>query len=68
VDWFTTNDVLADAIEVSEARWRTKNEPLKEGLVEVENVAPDNVICVYVVGSDLSYGQVEGCEYSYCTT
>ncbi len=29
VDWFTTNYVPIDAVEVLEVRWRTKEEPLE---------------------------------------
>ena len=34
VDWFITNDVLVNAVEVLEARWRTKDEPLDHDLVK----------------------------------
>ncbi len=54
VDWFTTNDVLDDAVEVPTVRWRTKDEPLEQGMAKDENVAPIIAICVYVVGPDLS--------------
>ena len=54
VDWFTTNDVLVDASEVPEVRWRTKDGQLEQGLVKDENVAHANVIFVYVVWPDLS--------------
>ena len=29
VDWFATNNVLVDAVEVPKAGWRTKDEPLE---------------------------------------
>ena len=29
VDWFTSNDVLADVVEVPKVGWRTKDEPLE---------------------------------------
>ena len=54
MNWFTANDVPVDAVEVPKVRWRTQDEPLEQGLVKDENVAPNNVICVYVVGPDLS--------------
>jgi len=54
MSWFTANDVRVDAVEVPKVRWRTQDEPLEQGLVKDENVAPNNVICVYVVGPDLS--------------
>ena len=53
-DWFTTNDVLIDAIEVPKVRWLTKDAPLEQGLMEDEDVASINVVCVYVIGPDLS--------------
>ena len=53
-DWITTNDVLVDAYEVPEVRWRAKDEPLEQGLVKYENVAHINSIRVYVVLPDLS--------------
>ncbi len=65
VDWFATNDVPIDAFEVLEVRWRTKDEPLEQGLMEYKNVAPINIFCAYVFGPDLSLGEVEGCEYCY---
>ena len=54
VDWFIANDVLVDAVEAQEVRWRTHNKPLEKGLVENANVAHINVVCVYVVGPCLS--------------
>ncbi len=54
VDWFTTNDALIDAVEVPEVRWRTKDEPLEQGMVEDEDVASIDDVCVYVIGPDLS--------------
>jgi len=54
VDWFTTNYVLIDAIEVQEVRWRTKDEPLEQGMMEDKDVASIDVVCVYVIGPDLS--------------
>ncbi len=54
VDWFTTNDAPIDEVEVSEIRWRTKDEPLELGLMENEDVAPIDDVCVYVAGPDLS--------------
>ena len=54
MDWFTTNDAPIDAIEVPKVRWHTKDEPLEQGLMEDEDVASVDVVCVYVVGSDLS--------------
>ena len=54
VDWFTTSDVPDDAVEVLEVRWRAKDEPLEQGLMKDKDVAPFNVVCVYVVGPDLS--------------
>ena len=54
VDWFTTNDVLVDTVEVPEVRWRAKDELVEQSLVKDENVAHVNAICVYVVWPDLS--------------
>ena len=54
MDWFTTNDVLVDAVEVPEVRWYTKDEKLEQGLVKDDNVAPVNDTRVYVVGPALS--------------
>jgi len=54
VDWFTTNDVFVDEVEVPEVRWRTNDEPLDQGMVKHKNVAPINAISVNVVGPDLS--------------
>ena len=28
-DWFASNDVLVDAVEVPKVGWRTKDEPLE---------------------------------------
>ena len=54
MDWFTTNDVPIDAAEVPEVRWRTKDEPLEQGLMKDEDVASIDDVCVYVIGPDLS--------------
>ncbi len=54
VDWFTTNDVLIDAVEVPKVRWRTKNEPLEQSLMEDEDKAPIDVVCADIIGTDLS--------------
>ena len=54
VDWFTTNDAPIDAIEVPEVRWRTKDEPLEQGLMGDEDVASIDVVYVYDIGPDLS--------------
>ena len=54
VDWFATNDVPTDAVEVPQVRWRTKDEPLEEGLMEDEDVASIDVVRVSVIGPDLS--------------
>ncbi len=54
VDWFASNDVLVDAIEVPKVGWRTKDEPLEYGLVKDEYVAPGNDVCVNVVRPDLA--------------
>ena len=54
VDWFTANDVPIDSFEVLEARWRNTDEPLEQGLMEGEDVASIDAVCVYVVGPDLS--------------
>ena len=54
VDWFTTNDVPIDAVEVPEIRWRTKDEPLEQGLMGDEDVASIDVVYVYDIGPDLS--------------
>jgi hypothetical protein len=29
LDWFASNDVLIDAVEVPEVGWRTEDEPLE---------------------------------------
>ena len=54
VDWFTTNDVPIDEVEVPEIRWHAKNEPLEQGLMKDEDVSSIYAVCVYVVGPDLS--------------
>ncbi len=54
VDWFTTNDAPNDEVEVPKVMWRTKDEPLEQGLMEDEDVAPIDAVCVYVAGPDLS--------------
>jgi len=54
VNLFTTNDVSIDAVEVPEVRGRTKDEPMEQGMMKDEDVAPINDVCVYVVGLDLS--------------
>ena len=53
-NWSTPDDVPLDAVEVLEVRWRTQDWPLEQGLVENENVAPINAICVFVDGPVLS--------------
>ncbi len=53
MDWFT-NEVLVDVVEVPKVQWRAKDEPLEQGLVKDEDVAPITAICVYVVRSDFS--------------
>ena len=65
LDWFTTNYVLIDAVEDPEVRWRAKDEPLEQGLMEDEDVASIDGVCVYVIGPDFSEGEVESCEYCY---
>jgi hypothetical protein len=54
VDWFTTNDVPIDAVEVPEIRWRAKDKPSEQGLMKDEDVSSVYAVCVYVVGPDLS--------------
>ncbi len=54
VDWFVTNDVPIDAVEVPEFRWRAKDEPSEQGLMKDEDVSSIYAVCVYVVGPDLS--------------
>ena len=54
VDWFATNDVLIDAVEVPEVGWRTKDEPLEQCVMEDEDVASIDVVCIYFIGPDLS--------------
>ena len=54
VDWFTTNDVLIDIVEVPEVRWCTKDEPLEQGMMEDEDMASIDAVCVYIVRPDLS--------------
>jgi hypothetical protein len=54
VDWFTTNDVYIDVVEVLGVRWRTKDEPLEQGLMEDKDVASIDVASVYAIGPGLS--------------
>jgi hypothetical protein len=54
VDWFVTNDVPIDTVEVPEFRWRAKDEPSEQGLMKDEDVSSIYAVCVYVVGPDLS--------------
>ncbi len=54
VDGFTADDVLVDAVEVPEARWRTLDEPLEKSLVKSDNVAFADVIYVNIVWPDSS--------------
>jgi hypothetical protein len=54
VNWFATNDVPINAVEVPEVGWRTKDEQSKKGLVKDEGVAPSDDVCVNIVRPNLS--------------